>query len=231
MRFGHSERVSTVAHTCEGRVVSGGDDGKLCLWADGGSSVSCEELEPRHRAPVSVLRCDAAAPVAISGSYDHSLRVWDVSGAGGRSGAGGAGGAGELSSAPGSGGKGSRAMAARRQRAGASSSSSSSSSSGGGAAREVLRMETHRAPVMALTWGASGKLFSGDRDGRLHLHDLSTGQPLRSLRHGSTSGHVTCVAHAGNAASAAGAVAGDHLGGPQSNSSTESSSSARTRSR
>ena len=42
-------------------------------------------------------------------------------------------------------------------------------------------------------------MLSGDRDGSLFLHDLSTGGVLRSLKHGSTNGHVTCVSHAGGA--------------------------------
>mmetsp|Transcript_10118 Transcript_10118/g.20254 ORF Transcript_10118/g.20254 Transcript_10118/m.20254 type:complete len:285 (-) Transcript_10118:98-952(-) len=80
-RCGHGEWCSQVAHTSGAtgqppQVLSGGDDGKLCLWS--ASGVSCKDLEPRHSGPVSCLRCDSAAPIAVSGSYDKTIRLWNV---------------------------------------------------------------------------------------------------------------------------------------------------------
>lgn len=65
---GHADWVSCVAHSppCSGsRIMSGGGDGKVCLWNARG--VACEDLNPKHEAPVSVLKCDQHAPIAVSG--------------------------------------------------------------------------------------------------------------------------------------------------------------------
>lgn len=76
---GHGDWVSCVAHTSVAggsRVVSGAADGKVCLWSN--SSVSCHDLTPLHDGPVSTLKCDMNAAIAVSGGYDKTLRLWDV---------------------------------------------------------------------------------------------------------------------------------------------------------
>lgn len=76
-RFGHSEWVTCVSYTADGRVISGAMDSKLCLWGARGSR--CDDLVG-HTSSISALQCgDAKAPnVAVSGSYDRTLMVWDL---------------------------------------------------------------------------------------------------------------------------------------------------------
>ena len=77
---GHREWVSTVSHTPHGDIVSGGLDGKLCLWPrDGGVP---REVQA-HAGSISAMKVDVEARVVTSG-YGGALRVWDCRG--GRSG-------------------------------------------------------------------------------------------------------------------------------------------------
>jgi len=205
-QHGHSDWVSCLQHTSEGSVLSGGADGKVCLWAQG-SRVFCEDLEPSHRGPVSVLICDRASPIAVSGGYDKTVRVWDVSST--------------------------RSTSTSSSRGSSSSSSSSIRSGGGGGLprvrgtvtpREWCRLEgIHGAPVMALGWGSNGVMLSGDRDGTLALTNLATSQALRqSFRH-CRGGHVTCVA-AGRLPSSSGEGADEMFLGSRPPSGSSSSS-------
>jgi WD40 repeat protein len=72
--FGHKEWVSCVDITNDGRVVSGGMDGMLCLWDR--RAVRCNNLTG-HNGTISTLMVDER-DVAISGSYDKSCVVWDL---------------------------------------------------------------------------------------------------------------------------------------------------------
>jgi WD40 repeat protein len=63
---GHSEWVTCVDHTVDGRVISGGMDSKLCLWASGGSVASCRDLLS-HRASVSAVTCGKGGEVREEG--------------------------------------------------------------------------------------------------------------------------------------------------------------------
>lgn len=74
-RFGHTEWVTSVSHCPDGRVVSGAADSKLCLW--GASGAQCADLTG-HMGSISRLRTHAQGHVAISASYDRTLRAWDL---------------------------------------------------------------------------------------------------------------------------------------------------------
>lgn len=79
---GHKEWVSTVCHTAEGDIASGGVDGKLCLWPRGGGNPG--EVQA-HAGSISAMKADTEGRVVTSG-YGGALRLWDCRG-GGRGGA------------------------------------------------------------------------------------------------------------------------------------------------
>lgn len=76
-RFGHSEWVTTAAHLPDGRILSGGQDSKLCLW--NASGPTCVDLKG-HLGAISRVRVDGPGKLAISSSYDRTLGVWDLRG-------------------------------------------------------------------------------------------------------------------------------------------------------
>lgn len=71
--------MSVVSHTAYGDIVSGGMDGKLCLWPRGGGNP--EEVQA-HAGPISAMKADAESRVVTSG-YGGALRVWDCRASGG----------------------------------------------------------------------------------------------------------------------------------------------------
>ncbi|CAM9710588.1 unnamed protein product [Scytosiphon promiscuus] len=70
---GHKEWVSTVCHTSQGDIASGGVDGKLCLWPRGGGNPG--EVQA-HAGSISAMKADTEGRVVTSG-YGGALRVWD----------------------------------------------------------------------------------------------------------------------------------------------------------
>eukprot|EP00735_Rhodelphis_limneticus_P001811 TRINITY_DN12503_c0_g1::TRINITY_DN12503_c0_g1_i1::g.15063::m.15063 TRINITY_DN12503_c0_g1::TRINITY_DN12503_c0_g1_i1::g.15063 ORF type:complete len:448 (+),score=89.94,sp/Q969H0/FBXW7_HUMAN/28.81/4e-22,sp/Q969H0/FBXW7_HUMAN/25.26/5e-18,WD40/PF00400.27/0.00038,WD40/PF00400.27/0.021,WD40/PF00400.27/8.1e-08,WD40/PF00400.27/5.4e-06,WD40/PF00400.27/5,WD40/PF00400.27/0.22,WD40/PF00400.27/0.51,PQQ_3/PF13570.1/2.4e+02,PQQ_3/PF13570.1/5.4,PQQ_3/PF13570.1/0.84,PQQ_3/PF13570.1/68,PQQ_3/PF13570.1/1.3e+04,PQQ_ len=72
---GHSEWITTVAHTSDGTVISGGMDNKLCVWDSG---TRCVDLLG-HSGPIAMVHTATRAPIAVSASYDKTLKVWNVS--------------------------------------------------------------------------------------------------------------------------------------------------------
>ncbi|KAJ9453380.1 F-box/WD repeat-containing protein 7 [Diplonema papillatum] len=72
-KFGHSDWVTGCAFLSDGRIVSGGQDNKLCLWARAG--VRCQDLLG-HSASISDVKANASN-IAVSSSYDRTLKVWD----------------------------------------------------------------------------------------------------------------------------------------------------------
>lgn len=75
---GHKEWVSVVSHTAHGDIVSGGVDGKLCLWPRSGGDPG--EIQA-HAGSISAMKVDMGGRVVTSG-YGGALRVWDCRGSG-----------------------------------------------------------------------------------------------------------------------------------------------------
>ena len=73
---GHTEWVTCVAHLPDGRVLSGGMDSKLCLWNAAGKA-QCRDLVG-HTGSVSQLHVATDGSLAVSASYDKTLRVWSL---------------------------------------------------------------------------------------------------------------------------------------------------------
>lgn len=77
---GHSDWVSTVTYLEDGRVLSGGMDGKLCLWRrGGGAQASAEDLIGEQGSISKVSVVPAKSNIAASSGYDGSICVWDLS--------------------------------------------------------------------------------------------------------------------------------------------------------
>ena len=74
-RYGHSEWVTSVTYTSDGRILSSGMDSKLCLWDP--KAVKCNDLTG-HTASVSKVRASSTGSLAVSASYDKSLIVWNL---------------------------------------------------------------------------------------------------------------------------------------------------------
>ena len=58
----------------DGRVISGGMEGFICLWDKTG--VRCDFLKGHNTSITKILSDDRN--VAISGSYDYTLRIWAI---------------------------------------------------------------------------------------------------------------------------------------------------------
>eukprot|EP01062_Namystynia_karyoxenos_P050724 TRINITY_DN39591_c0_g1_i1.p1 TRINITY_DN39591_c0_g1~~TRINITY_DN39591_c0_g1_i1.p1 ORF type:complete len:480 (+),score=152.06 TRINITY_DN39591_c0_g1_i1:86-1525(+) len=72
-KCGHSEWVTCCSYLADGRIISGGMDSKLCLWISSGAR--CDDLMS-HTASLSEVRTNEAN-IAISSSYDRTLKIWD----------------------------------------------------------------------------------------------------------------------------------------------------------
>jgi len=72
---GHTEWVSCVAMTPEGRVVSGGMDSAMWLWPAGGTRGMRMD---GHEGAVSQVEFNPSTGGVVSASYDKSVRLWSV---------------------------------------------------------------------------------------------------------------------------------------------------------
>jgi WD40 repeat protein len=72
---GHTEWVTTCACLPDGRVLSGGMDGKVILWNSSGPS-GADLLG--HTASISRVMVDSR-DIGISASYDRTIRIWNLS--------------------------------------------------------------------------------------------------------------------------------------------------------
>jgi WD40 repeat protein len=73
-RYGHKEWVTSCAYLPNGRLISGGMDGMLCLWER--NIVKCDTLMG-HKTSISKLKVDENS-ICISASYDCTMNIWDL---------------------------------------------------------------------------------------------------------------------------------------------------------
>ncbi len=75
LRF-HESAVNAVAVLPDGRVVSGGEDGKIAIWRDS----QPERVLTGHTAPIVALAVSPNGRLIASASWDRTVRVWPLDG-------------------------------------------------------------------------------------------------------------------------------------------------------
>lgn len=74
----HESAVNAVAFGPFGRIITGGEDGRIALWAPGGER-PVRVLEG-HTAPVVSLAVSPDGKLLASASWDRSIRLWPLAG-------------------------------------------------------------------------------------------------------------------------------------------------------
>ena len=77
MRY-HDAAVNSVAYLKDGRIVTGGADGKIAIWTLG--KPDPDKVLEGHRAPVVTLAVSPDGETLASGSWDHTIRLWPLKG-------------------------------------------------------------------------------------------------------------------------------------------------------
>ena len=77
LRF-HESAVNAVATLKDGRVVTGGEDGKIAIWKPGVPVP--ERTFEGHTAPVVALAVSPDGSTIASASWDRTIRLWSVTG-------------------------------------------------------------------------------------------------------------------------------------------------------
>jgi cytochrome c len=77
MRF-HESAVNAVAFGPNGRIITGGEDGRIALWAPGGETPV--RVLDGHTAPVVALAVSPDGKLFASASWDRTIRVWPFAG-------------------------------------------------------------------------------------------------------------------------------------------------------
>ncbi|KAG5472745.1 hypothetical protein LSCM4_02068 [Leishmania orientalis] len=81
---GHTEWVTACRFLSDRRVLSGGMDSKLCLWSDviRGGPARCVDLLG-HTGSISQVELSEShgRSIAMSASYDRTIRIWELNGA------------------------------------------------------------------------------------------------------------------------------------------------------
>ena len=77
LRF-HDGAVNAVAFLGDGRVASGGEDGRIALWKQGAQEP--DTVLSGHQAPIVTLALSPDGKTLASGSWDHTVRLWPLGG-------------------------------------------------------------------------------------------------------------------------------------------------------
>jgi len=77
LRF-HQSAVNAVALTPDGRIVTGGADGKIAIWQPG--SPTPQSVLEGHVAPVVSLAVSPDGKLLASASWDRTIRLWPLAG-------------------------------------------------------------------------------------------------------------------------------------------------------
>jgi cytochrome c len=79
LRF-HQSAVNAVALTPDGRIVTGGADGKIAIWQ--ADSPTPQRVLEGHVAPVVSLAVSPDGKTLASASWDRTIRLWSLTGGG-----------------------------------------------------------------------------------------------------------------------------------------------------
>jgi cytochrome c len=77
LRF-HESAVNAVALAPDGRIVTGGADGRIAIWQPG--SPAPERVLEGHGAPIAGLAVSPDGKTLASASWDRSVRLWPLKG-------------------------------------------------------------------------------------------------------------------------------------------------------
>ena len=167
-RCGHTEWVTSVAHLKDGRVLSSGMDGKLCLWNASNRAI-CVDLIGGHTKSISKVLSSPTSNIALSCGYDANVVLWSF------------GGSESLESISTSTSTGSKSAIKSSVRKAPPSTS----------AQSVI-MAGHAEAVVECALSGDAMAMSGDRLGGVVIWDLSTYSPIRNISKGHR-GSITSV--------------------------------------
>jgi cytochrome c len=77
LRF-HESAVNAIAVALDGRIVTGGEDGKIAIWRPG-AAAPVTVLEG-HTAPIVGLAVSTNSKMIASASWDRTVRLWPLAG-------------------------------------------------------------------------------------------------------------------------------------------------------
>ena len=156
-RCGHSEWVTSVAHIKDGRVLSSGMDGKLCLWNASNRAI-CVDLVGGHTKSISKVVSSSTSNVAISCGYDANVVLWSF----------------------GDSDSGESTITDNKSVVRSSVRKTPSTSSTTTSAQSVI-MTGHAEAVVECALSGDAMAMTGDRLGGVVIWDLSAHSPIRNI--------------------------------------------------
>ena len=70
-------KVMSMVYLNDHTLATGGTDNQICLWDLNSRTVTKQLIG--HTGSVAALACDHAGTTLVSGSFDTTLRIWDLS--------------------------------------------------------------------------------------------------------------------------------------------------------